>query len=152
MYAEKWFPTMTPTSKIVASLIEWDVHTTTRAVDSAGQTQIDLASLKYPTSYPVIKDKFDPTIHYIRDEFYRNRVLIHPTCKLLVETLRSGTLNKKKTDLARTSTLGHMDALMSLIYGLRSVNRVTDKRPRPNREKTFVTNPTPHYISQLKKL
>jgi hypothetical protein len=50
------------------------------------------------------------------------QVEIDPRCKLLITTLRSGTFNHNRTDLARTSTLGHMDAFMSFAYGLRHAN------------------------------
>ena len=134
---EKWFPNRTPTSVIVDGLREWDTYSTSRVLDAHGQTQVDLAGLKYSTTVPIVKDSFDSTVHFIRDMFYRNQVLINPSCELLVETLRSGTFNKKRTDFMRTSTLGHLDALMSLVYGLRSVNKITDNRPIAHKEKVY---------------
>ncbi|RYG66946.1 hypothetical protein EON64_08570 [archaeon] len=133
---EKMFPAKTPTTDIVAGLSDWRELTQRAVVDIQGNTRVDMSSMGFGTSAP-IKDHFEPTVSFIRDQFYRNSVLIDPTCTLLIQTLRSQTFNKQKTDYLRTSTLGHADALMSLIYGLRSIDKVTDLRPRPAANEVF---------------
>jgi len=148
---EKWFPNMTPTSVIKESLEEWDTYTTTRVIDCPSQTQIDLSSLGYATALPK-KDKFDATVLFIRDAFHRDSVLVHSGCKLLIETLRSGTLNKRKSDWERTASLGHCDAIMSLVYGLRSVDKATDFRPKPKRSEVFTIEYRDPIESELEKL
>lgn len=94
-----------------------------RWVDSDGQLRVDLM---HQHSYPVAlprKDELEATVNQVRVAIARCEVEISPNCKLLIRTLRSGTFNKTKTDLDRTSVLGHMDAFMALAYGIRHANR-----------------------------
>lgn len=105
-------------------------------VDIQGNTRTDMSALDFSTAEPM-KDKFDSTITYIRNEFYNDRLLIHPDCKLLIETLRSAVFNKSKTDFRKTSTLGHADMLMALVYLCRAMDTVTDLRPRPSKAEVF---------------
>lgn len=90
-----------------------------RFVDAPGQLQVDLMTQhKYPTSLPR-KDELEATVNQVRVALQTGAIEIDPKCKLLITTLRSGTFNHNRTDLARTSTLGHMDAFMSCAYALR---------------------------------
>lgn len=126
---EKSFKTRTSTTEIVKSLRDWDKYTTTRVIDCPSQTQIDMAMLGYTVSLP-IKEKFEDTVKFIRDQFFRCRLLINNVCKLLMETASSQKLNKQKIDWERNEVTGHADALMSIVYGLRSIDTITDKRKR----------------------
>jgi hypothetical protein len=128
---EKWFTPNTPTAQMVKELEAFKVHKPTFIVDIQGNTRTDMSILGLDTAIP-IKDKFDSTITFLRNEFYQNKIVIHPNCKLLIETLRSQIFNKHKTDFQRTISLGHADALMALVYLLRSIDRITDLRPRPS--------------------
>jgi hypothetical protein len=94
----------------------------TRHVDAPGQLQVDLMGVhNFPCSLPR-KDELEATINQVRVALQLCTVEIDPKCKLLITTLRSGTFNHNRTDLARTSTLGHMDAVMSMAYALRHAN------------------------------
>ncbi len=45
------------------------------------------------------------------------RLVVHPRCKLLIQTLKNGVWDKNRTEFGRSEIgLGHMDALASLIY------------------------------------
>jgi hypothetical protein len=160
---ERWFKPETASSKIVQDLGGWDseerwrfpgyvkpLDPSTHIVDIQGNTRTDMSALGLSTVEPE-KDKFDSTITFIRNEFYNDRLVIHPDCKLLIETLRSATFNKHKTDFQRTSALGHADMLMALVYLLRSVNRTTDLRPRPSRLDTLNVNPQDSSFEQTFK-
>lgn len=93
-----------------------------RHVDAEGQLRVDLqAQHGYPVLLPR-KDELDPTVNQVRIALRRCEVEIDPKCKLLIKTLKGGTLNPQRTDLARTEALGHMDAFMSFAYGLRHKN------------------------------
>jgi Terminase large subunit, T4likevirus-type, N-terminal len=143
VFEEKVFPPQTASSTIVAALKEWDKYKPTIVVDIQGNTRIDMHSFGLQAASP-IKDKFESTITFIRNEFFQNKVIIDPKCKLLVQTLRSGTFNKQKTDFSHNITTGHCDALMSLIYGLRSVDKLTDLRPKPPKESIWtIPKPSP---------
>jgi hypothetical protein len=134
--SEKWFEPTTATSEIVNELKDWENDQPRYAVDIQGNTRTDMSTLGLQAYQPV-KDTFDSTVTFIRNEFYNDRIIIHPDCKLLIETLRSAIFNKNKTDFRRTATLGHADMLMALVYLLRSVDKVTDLRPKPNPNDTI---------------
>lgn len=90
-----------------------------RFVDSDGQLRVDfMLQHNYPVSLPQ-KDELDPSVNLVRVALARGEIEIHPRCKMLIRTLRSGTFNKSHTDLARSKVLGHMDAFMALVYALR---------------------------------
>lgn len=111
-----------------------------RHVDVPGQLQVDLmVQHKYPCLLPR-KDDLEATVNQVRVALQTGEVEIDPKCKLLIATLRSGTFNKKRIDLARTSALGHMDAFMSLAYGLRHANKAN---PYPA---LLGASPHTHYI------
>ena len=45
------------------------------------------------------------------------RLIVHPRCKLLIQTLKNGVWDKNRSEFGRSEIgLGHMDALASLIY------------------------------------
>ncbi len=148
--AEKDFSTRTPTPEIVESLREWDEYTTTRVVDCPSQTQIDLAALGYTVMTP-IKDKFEDTLKFIRTEFHQEHVIIDKSCKLLITTANTQKLNKQKNDWERNEATGHADALMSIVYGLRSVDKQTDNRPKPKKEDVWIPKKEA-FEEKLKKL
>jgi hypothetical protein len=160
---ERWFEPTTASSVIVKNLQEWSAEKrwrfesyrlampdVTHVVDIQGNTRTDMSALGLSTAEPV-KDKFDSTITFIRNEFYNDRLVIHPDCKLLIETLRSATFNKQKTDFLRTSALGHADMLMALVYLLRSIDRNTDLRAKPSKLDTINVNDTDNSLEQTFK-
>lgn len=160
---ERWFDPKTASSSIVKSLEEWrddkrwrhegyriGMPEVTHVVDIQGNTRIDMSVLGLSTAAP-LKDKFESTITFIRNEFYNDRLVIHPDCKLLIETLRSSTFNKQKTDFLRTSALGHADMLMALVYLLRAVDRNTDLRPKPSKLDSINVNDTDNSLEHTFK-
>ncbi len=45
------------------------------------------------------------------------RLIVHPRCKLLIQTLKNGVWDKNREEFAHSEIgLGHMDALASLVY------------------------------------
>ena len=95
----------------------------TRHIDAPGQLRIDLSQQHgYPSLLPR-KDELEATVNQVRVALQTCSMEIDPKCKLLIATLRSGTFNKNHTDLARTSSLGHMDAFMAAAYSLRHANK-----------------------------
>jgi hypothetical protein len=149
---EQWFEA-TKASKELADALKakWGDLNPTYAVDYQGNAWADFSAEGISLIFPT-KDKFDATYANLRNEFFNDKILIDPSCQLLIQTLRSGTFNKQKTDYLRTATLGHCDAMMSLIYGLRHVDKITDLRPRPNPFLIFNRNTPSPLKSQLAKL
>jgi hypothetical protein len=148
---EKMFPPQTPSSEIVKAISEWFIHKPTIVADIQGNTRIDMSALGLPTVEP-LKDKFESTITFIRNAFYQDTVLINPKCKLLIETCENGMFNRNKTDFERSSTLGHLDALMALVYLLRSVDKTNDPRPKPDPFQIFRINNETIQDRNMKKL
>jgi hypothetical protein len=148
---EKVFPPSTPSSEIVRSLGEWLTLKPTVIADIQGNTRVDMSALGLPTVEP-LKDKFESTITFIRNAFYQDVLLIDKKCKMLIETCENGMFNKNKTDFERSSTLGHLDALMALVYLLRSIDKVKDLRPRPKDTEVFSLKREPEYIKNVKGL
>lgn len=101
-----------------------------RFVDAPGQLFVDLASTYNYPCFPPEKLEFEHNIHRLQTAFYNDQVIVDPSCKLLITTLRSGQLNKQKTDFARSASLGHNDALAALIYALRHSDRRKVVKPR----------------------
>ena len=123
--AERAFDHDTPSTAFIPSLFEMEKGFDVKArwVDMPGQLQVDfMVQHHYPCALPR-KDELDPTINLSRVALARNEVTIDPSCKLLIQTLRSGTFNEQRTDLARSKALGHCDAFMSFCYGLRHADR-----------------------------
>jgi hypothetical protein len=120
---ERTFEPNTPTKVWLESVRKMeDKYITTRVIDASGQLLIDLSSLDYVGMLPK-KDEFNASIQFLRMAFYRGEVVINARCKHLIATLEGGLLNSSRTDFERSRTLGHCDAIMALIYGLRHVNK-----------------------------
>jgi hypothetical protein len=121
----------TPTSVIVnnARAMEGG-RELSRFVDAPGQLFVDLsATYNYPC-FPPEKLEFEHNIHRLQTAFYNDQIVVDPSCKLLITTLRSGQLNKQKTDFSRSANMGHCDALAALVYALRHSDRRKVVKPR----------------------
>lgn len=121
---ERAYPPETGSEAMVAGCRVMEAgRPVSRHVDVPGQLQVDLmVQHNYPCMLPR-KDELEATVNQVRVALQTCAVEIDPKCKLLITTLRSGTFNHNRTDLARSSTLGHMDAFMSMAYGLRHANK-----------------------------
>lgn len=123
--------TQTATSEIVRRALVMEAgRNISRFIDAPGQLFIDLASTYNYPCFPPEKLEFEHNIHRLQTAFWKDQVLVDPACKLLITTLRSGQLNKQRTDFARSNTLGHCDALAALIYGIRHADRRRVEKPR----------------------
>lgn len=135
--SELWFYAKTATGIIVEGYKETYKSDESLIMDQPGQLQIDYSSLGLPAALPA-KDNFDASILLIDNSFYKNEVIIHPRCKLLIQTLKNHLLNPKRTDFERLEATGHADAAMAYCYGLRGVDKITDLRPRPPQSQVFI--------------
>lgn len=73
--------------------------------------------------HPTDKDSLEAMVNELRLWFGRGAIEIHPSCKLLVGTLRSALWNKHRTEFSRTKLYGHADALSALMYLVRNINQ-----------------------------
>lgn len=123
---EVWFPANTATSTIVAGVLDMELRSpktitiTQRVVDAPGQLLTDLIQSHAFDCHLPPKDDWRAAINNLALGFTRNEIIVDPRCKLLVQTLSSGTFNAKRTDFARTLALGHCDAIASAMYHYRT--------------------------------
>jgi hypothetical protein len=78
---------------------------------------------------PTAKDSVEAGVNMVRTWLKNGRLKIHPRCKFLLGTLRTGLWNKRRDDFERSKVYGHADALSSLIYLVRNVNTQTNPIP-----------------------
>ncbi len=110
--------------------------------DAPGQTRVDMQD-KGIGIIPVPKSDWVASINACNLGFYNNRIKINKqNCPILIETCRSGTFNKQRTDFARSKALGHMDAMAALSYALKVSNKENPYREmtRPP-DNVFVKKP-----------
>lgn len=66
------------------------------------------------------------------------RLIVHPRCKLLIQTLKNGIWDKNRQEFGRSEIgLGHMDALASLIYLNLAFDSWFQMNPIPINQPTF---------------
>ena len=69
-------------------------------------------------------------LNLLRIMFKQGRIVIDPSCKLLIATLNGAFWkDSKRLDYGRSKALGHMDALDALIYFIRNLNMSTNPFP-----------------------
>ncbi len=94
-----------------------------RYVDSHGDSRVDFSGLhNWPIIFPT-KPEFDVQVNRMQLLFRQNQILVHPRCKFLIQTLRSGMLDKARKGFMYTEALGHCDALAALSYGTIHINK-----------------------------
>ncbi len=121
---ERWFTPEVGTGDMIKSILEMEgTRQVTRHIDTDARLRLDLAGQYKFISHLPRKDELEPTVNQVRVSLKKVEFEISPNCKLLIKTLKMGTLTRQRTDLARTEALGHMDAFMSLAYGLRHANK-----------------------------
>lgn len=66
------------------------------------------------------------------------RLVVHPRCKLLIQTLKNGIWDKNREEFAHSEIgLGHMDAVASLIYLHLAFESYYNQNPIPRDAPTF---------------
>jgi hypothetical protein len=96
-----------------------------RVSDVATQMQLDLRQLHGLSFETAVKGKGSKRAHINNLDVLlkqcRLRIIKNEANKALIAQLRSGRWNEKRTDFEESKTLGHLDALMALAYGVRVV-------------------------------
>lgn len=124
---ERVFDANTPTDYIVKELLDLEkgYNIEQRISDCPGQLLIDLNETH---GYQVImpnKTDWRASVNQMSVLFSMNQITIDRKCKFLIQSCRSGTFNRQKTDFDRSVALGHCDALAALMYAVRSQNKET---------------------------
>lgn len=141
---ERWFPSNTSTEAIMRDLRAMEAGVpegsavTSRVADLPGQLQVDLLAAHDYLVTPPPKDDWQAAINNLALGFTTDRVVVDPKCRLLVQTLKSGTFNRNRTDFERTQSLGHCDAIAAAMYGYRTQDRANPwQRHRPGGDWTW---------------
>lgn len=120
----------TPTPEIVKAglAMEEGKQGLFRAIDAPGQLLGDFGSVYGYSCFLPEKLQFEHNIHRLQSAFWKDEVIVDPSCKVLIATLNSGQLNKQRTDFARSEALGHCDCMAALVYGLRHADKRVPKK------------------------
>lgn len=119
--------------KSILGELQWDVNTS-RVQHWSDNSNLmllnDLSMLHEIHIIPTDKEKKIEWLNKVRILIGANRVLVDPSCTLLIATLNGAFWKDDlKKDYGRTVALGHMDALDALIYMVRNIR--TEINPFP---------------------
>lgn len=99
---------------------------------------------------PVNKDSLAAMINDVRLLVQDGRIIVNPKCKQLIGCLKFGVYQDHKRDMfGRSQTFGHYDALASLIYMVRYLDKSTN--PIPRNHKYTINTFDPNYEIELEE-
>lgn len=104
---------------------------------------------------PTAKDNKDAHLNNVRMMIANKQLIINPRCKTLIYHLQNGRWNRAMKEFARSPDAGHYDAIDSLIYLVRNVQK--NKNPYPpgygfmSREDYFSPKAKTDYTPQQQK-
>lgn len=75
------------------------------------------------------KGSLEEMINAVKMLVREGRIIVHPRCKQLIGCLKYGIWDKHRLKFAHSKTYGHFDALASLIYLVRNLNKNTNPIP-----------------------
>lgn len=95
----------------------WGSQAPSLRVSDVSDIQNDLAVTHNLPFTGVSKTELHSMVNRLNLLAGSGRVIVHPRCKLLIQTLKNGVWDKNREEFARSEIgLGHMDALAALIY------------------------------------
>jgi hypothetical protein len=105
---------------------------------------------------PTAKDDLEAQVNAVRLLVKEEKIQIDPACTTLIRQLRSAIWKDNRREFERTKAEGHFDAVASLIYLVRNVDRVTCPYPAFGDEVTeashFMYNRRPRNREHLEDL
>lgn len=87
---------------------------------------LDLGSIHNMFFHSTSKDELHAMVNNLRVWFSKGRIEIDESCVMLIDSLKYGIWNEKRTEFARSKTLGHFDAVASLMYLVRNIDETTN--------------------------
>lgn len=90
---------------------------------------LDLGSVHGMFFHSTSKDSLHAMVNNLRVWIAQGRIEIDPSCKTLIDSLKYGIWNDKRTEFARSKTLGHYDAIASIMYLVRNIDEQTNPLP-----------------------
>lgn len=95
----------------------WGSQAPALRVSDISDIQNDLAITHNLPFTGVSKSELHSMVNRLNLLVGAGRVIVHPRCKLLIQTLKNGVWDKNREEFAYSEIgLGHMDAIASLIY------------------------------------
>lgn len=79
---------------------------------------------------PIDKGRLEEMVNTVKIMVRSGGITVHPRCKQMRGCLKYGVWDKNRDKFGRSNIFGHYDALASLIYMVRSLNKTTN--PIPN--------------------
>lgn len=98
------------------------VHKPTRFGDNDLQILLDLGKIYKIYVQPTQKFDKDLALANLRDLFTTDKIEIDPRCKSTTHQLANGVWNKSRSSFERSESMGHCDAIDTLIYFARNAN------------------------------
>lgn len=90
----------------------------------------DLQRLHGISFFATEKTNKEASINEVRMLIAERKIIINPECKVLIHHIKNTVWNSKHTDFKRTTDGAHGDALMSLTYLVRNIDRGINPYPR----------------------
>lgn len=105
-------------------------HTKIRRVSDIDLLFInDMSSLHGLYYEATDKGELEEMVNQVRIWTGAGRILVHPRCEILIDSMRYGVWNEKRKEWERDERLGHFDAIAALMYLLRNVDHRTNPIP-----------------------
>lgn len=79
---------------------------------------------------PTSKDSLQAMISKVRVWMSEGRIIIDPSCEMLIKNLKYGIWSKNFKEFARTKDYGHFDLLAALVYFVRNVDEFENPIPK----------------------
>lgn len=90
----------------------------------------DLGQLHGMHFVPTGKDNLDAMVNELRWFISQGRLIVNPSCKLLLGAIKYGIWDKQRKSFAKSKVFGHFDHLAALIYLVRNLDQHTDPIPK----------------------
>lgn len=90
---------------------------------------LDLGSIHNMFFHSTSKDELHAMVNNLRVWFANGRIEIDDSCTLLIDSLKYGLWNEKRTEFASSKVLGHYDAVAALMYLVRNIDESTNPIP-----------------------
>jgi hypothetical protein len=90
---------------------------------------LDLGSIHNMFFHSTSKDSLHAMINQVRVWISQGRIEIDESCKILIDSLKYGVWNEKRTEFSRSESLGHYDAVATIMYMIRNIDEVTNPIP-----------------------
>lgn len=112
---------------------------------------LDLGSIHNMFFHSTSKDNLHAMVNAVRVWISQDRIEIDPSCRFLIDSIKFGVWNENRSEFARSKTLGHYDAVASLMYLVRNIDEQTNPIPIVRKFEDFVTEDEDQ-INEFKKL